>query len=72
MLKNNETYEIMTPESIGLSESTLVMGKHSGRHAFKEKAFELGYELADNQLNDAFYRFKDLADKKRKYLMTTS
>ena len=41
------------------------MGKHSGRHAFKEKAFELGYELADNQLNDAFYRFKDLADKKK-------
>tara|TARA_Y100001958_G_scaffold154397_1_gene143287 strand:- start:461 stop:1309 length:849 start_codon:yes stop_codon:yes gene_type:complete len=65
MLKNNETYEIMTPESVGLSESTLVMGKHSGRHAFKEKAFELGYELADNQLNDAFYRFKDLADKKK-------
>jgi len=65
MLKNNETYEIMTPESVGLSESTLVMGKHSGRHAFKEKAFELGYALADNQLNDAFYRFKDLADKKK-------
>ncbi|MCH2322140.1 MAG: 2-isopropylmalate synthase [Pseudomonadota bacterium] len=65
MLKNNETYEIMTPESIGLNESTLVMGKHSGRHAFKEKAKELGYVLADNQLNDAFYRFKDLADKKK-------
>ena len=57
-LKNNETYEIMTPESIGLNESTLVMGKHSGRHAFEEKAKELGYVLADNQLNDAFYRFK--------------
>ena len=65
MLKNNETYEIMTPESVGLSESTLVMGKHSGRHAFKEKARELGYELGDNQLNDSFYRFKDLADKKK-------
>ena len=65
MLKNNETYEIMTPESVGLSESTLVMGKHSGRHAFKEKAKELGYVLADNQLNDAFYRFKELADKKK-------
>ena len=65
MLKNNETYEIMTPESVGLNESTLVMGKHSGRHAFKEKAKELGYVLADNQLNDAFYRFKDLADKKK-------
>ena len=65
MLKNNETYEIMTPKSIGLNESTLVMGKHSGRHAFKEKAKELGYMLAENQLNDAFYRFKDLADKKK-------
>ena len=65
MLKNNETYEIMTPESIGLNESTLGMGKQSGRHAFKEKAKELGYILADNQLNDAFYRFKDLADKKK-------
>ena len=65
MLKNNETYEIMTPESIGLNESILVMGKHSGRHAFKEKAKELGYILAENQLNDAFYRFKDLADKKK-------
>ena len=65
MLKNNETYEIMTPESIGLNESTLVMGKHSGRHAFKEKAKELGYVLGENQLNDAFYRFKDLADKKK-------
>ena len=65
MLKNNETYEIMTPKSIGLNESTLVMGKHSGRHAFKEKAKELGYMLAENQLNDAFFRFKDLADKKK-------
>ena len=65
MLKNRQTYEIMTPESVGVKQTSLVMGKHSGRHAFKEKAFELGYELADNQLNDAFYRFKDLADKKK-------
>ncbi len=65
MLKNSETYEIMTPESVGLHESKLVMGKHSGRHAFRAKLEELGYELGDNALNDAFKRFKDLADKKK-------
>jgi len=65
MLKNNQTYEIMTPESVGLKTSTLVMGKHSGRHAFREKLIELGYELGDNALQDAFRRFKDLADKKK-------
>ena len=65
MLKNTQTYEIMTPESVGLKESTLVMGKHSGRHAFREKLKELGYELGKNALEDAFVRFKDLADKKK-------
>ncbi len=65
MLKNAQTYEIMTPESVGLNRSTLVMGKHSGKHAFKQKLEELGYTLADNELNDAFYRFKDLADHKK-------
>ena len=65
MLKNASTYEIMTPESVGVSKTSLVMGKHSGRHAFKEKLKELGYELGDNALQDAFKRFKDLADKKR-------
>ncbi len=65
MLKNNQTYEIMQPETVGISESALVMGKHSGRHAFREKARELGYDLGDNQLQDAFGRFKDLADKKK-------
>lgn len=65
MLKNAETYEIMTPESVGLTRSTLVMGKHSGRHAFKSKLSDLGYSLSDNELNDAFQRFKDLADKKK-------
>lgn len=65
MLKHAGTYEIMTPESVGLNKSTLVMGKHSGRHAFKEKLKELGYELEDEALNDAFKRFKDLADKKK-------
>ena len=48
MLKNAQTYEIMTPESVGLNRSTLVMGKHSGRHAFRAKLKELGYELGDN------------------------
>lgn len=65
MLKNAETYEIMTPESVGLKESSLVMGKHSGRHAFREKLKDMGYELGDNAFNDAFRRFKDLADKKK-------
>jgi len=55
----------MTPESVGLNKSTLVMGKHSGRHAFKSKLSELGYDVSDNQLNDAFQRFKDLSDKKK-------
>ena len=65
VLKHAGTYEIMTPESVGLTKSNLVMGKHSGRHAFREKLRDLGFELGDNALNDAFRRFKDLADKKK-------
>ena len=65
MLKNVETYEIMTPESVGLSKSTLSMGKLSGRAAFRDKLKQLGYELGDNAFQDAFRRFKDLADKKK-------
>ncbi len=65
MLKDAETYEIMRPEDIGLSRSTLVMGKLSGRHAFRKKLEELGYDIGDNALNDAFVRFKALADKKK-------
>jgi 2-isopropylmalate synthase len=65
VLKHAQTYEIMTPESVGLHRSKLVMGKHSGRHAFRVKLAELGYELGENALNDAFQRFKDLADKKK-------
>jgi 2-isopropylmalate synthase len=65
MLKNNQTYEIMTPESVGISQTSLVMGKHSGRHAFREKIKALGYDLGDNQLQEAFTRFKDLADRKK-------
>jgi len=65
MLKNAQTYEIMTPESVGLSKSNLVLGKHSGRHAFREKLKELGYDLGDNAVQIAFKRFKDLADMKK-------
>ncbi len=65
MLKNEKTYEIMTPASVGLRKSDLVLGKHSGRHAFKKKLAEMGYELGDNAFQDAFKRFKDLADKKK-------
>ena len=65
VLKNAQTYEIMTPESVGVKQTSLVMGKHSGRHAFQHKLKELGYELADNQLQDAFVRFKALADRKK-------
>jgi 2-isopropylmalate synthase len=65
MLKHTQTYEIMMPEDVGVSKTSLVMGKHSGRHAFREKLKELGYELGDNALQDAFNRFKDLADKKK-------
>jgi 2-isopropylmalate synthase len=65
MLKNAHTYEIMTPESVGVQKTSLVMGKHSGRHAFKEKLKELGYNLSDNGLEVAFARFKDLADRKK-------
>ena len=65
MLKNAQTYEIMTPESVGLSESKLALQKHSGRNAFKSKLAELGYNLGDNAFQDVFNRFKDLADKKK-------
>jgi 2-isopropylmalate synthase len=65
MLKHAGTYEIMTPGSVGLIRSTLVMGKHSGRHAFKSKLKELGFALADAELNEAFARFKELADRKK-------
>ena len=65
MLKNAETYEIMKPEDVGQVETNLVMGKHSGRHAFREKLKALGYELPQAALDDAFRRFKDLADKKK-------
>jgi len=65
MLKNQQTYEIMRPEDVGVIQSKLVLGKHSGRHALRVRLNELGYELDDEDLNKAFNRFKDLADKKK-------
>ena len=66
MMSNRETYEIMTPESIGLKQSQMILGKHSGRHAFEERLAELGYtHLKPEDINDAFQKFKDLADKKK-------
>jgi len=65
MLKNAETFEIMRPEDVGLSETNIVMGKHSGRAALRSKLEDLGFELGDNQLKDVFVRFKELADRKK-------
>ncbi len=65
VLKNAETFEIMRPEDIGLNEENLVLGKHSGRAALRAKLKNLGYNLIDNQLNDVFIRFKQLADSKK-------
>jgi 2-isopropylmalate synthase len=65
MLKNNETYEIMRPESVGVGQTRLVLGKHSGRHAFKVRLAELGHVLTDEDLQKTFASFKKLADKKK-------
>ncbi|EJP74664.1 MULTISPECIES: 2-isopropylmalate synthase [Campylobacter] len=65
VLKHKETYEIISAESIGLEKNSLVLGKHSGRHAFKDKLATLGFDLESEALNTAFEKFKDLADKKK-------
>ena len=65
MLKNRTTYEIMRPEDVGLPRSNLVLGKHSGRHAFRERVRELGFELDESELNRVFEEFKALADRKK-------
>jgi 2-isopropylmalate synthase len=65
LLKDKNTYEIMTPESVGVTKSNLVMGKHSGRHALKEELKTRGYELSEENLNKIFTRFKELADTKK-------
>ncbi|WP_107812201.1 2-isopropylmalate synthase [Campylobacter concisus] len=65
VLKHKETYEIISAESIGLEKNSLVLGKHSGRHAFKDKLASLGFDLDSDALNKAFEKFKELADKKK-------
>ena len=65
MLKHEETYEIMRPETVGLSQSTLVLGKHSGRHALRVRLQELGFDLNDEELKDVFTRYKRVAEKKK-------
>lgn len=65
MLRNSSTYEIMRPQDVGLSRTNLVLGKHSGRHAFREKVKELGFEPSDAEINSLFEKFKALADKKK-------
>jgi 2-isopropylmalate synthase len=65
MLKDRTTYEIMRPDHIGLTSSNLVLGKHSGRHALRVRLEELGYSLTPDDLNRAFARFKEIADKKK-------
>ena len=65
VLKHKETYEIMRAEDIGINQNSIVLGKHSGRHAFKQRVKELGYSISDEEIDDAFLKFKDLADKKK-------
>ena len=65
VLANKSTYEIMTPESVGIQKNQMVLGKHSGKHAFTERLKELGYELTDDQIVDSFAKFKELCDKKK-------
>ncbi|MEI6831886.1 MAG: 2-isopropylmalate synthase [Candidatus Omnitrophota bacterium] len=65
ILKKRSTYEIMNPHDVGISSSQLVLGKHSGRHAFGDRLKHMGFNLDDKQLNQAFMRFKDMADKKK-------
>lgn len=65
ILKHKRTYEIMDAQSIGLNDNLIVLGKHSGRHAFQTRMRELGFELTEDEVNKAFVRFKELADKKK-------
>jgi 2-isopropylmalate synthase len=65
MLQHASTYEIMRPEDVGISHSNLVLGKHSGRHAFRDRVLSLGFQLDDFETNRAFQEFKSLADKKK-------
>ena len=68
-LKNRETYEIMTPESVGLNKSKIILGRHSGRHGIQSRLSELGYEVSNKEMNKVYSKFLELADKKRRYSM---
>ena len=66
MMSNPETYEIMTPESVGAEKTDLVLGKHSGRHAFADHLAKLGFQsFTEEKINDLFAKFKELADRKK-------
>src|SRR5699024_1496946 len=65
VLKNKETYEIMTPEMVGVKANTLFLGKHSGRHAFKDRVSEIGVAISDEKLKEEFGLFKQLTDRKK-------
>lgn len=65
VMKNKETYEIMNPETVGLTQNNLVLGKHSGKHAFRDKVKNLGYDMTDGEIDRMFVKFKELADKKK-------
>src|SRR5690606_9965439 len=65
VLKHRETYEIMNPADVGITSNQLVLGKHSGRAAFRDRILTLGYALSDEQIESSFERFKKLADKKK-------
>ncbi len=65
VLTNRETYEIMTPESVGFKTNNMVLGKHSGRHAFENRVKELGYDILKEDIQEAFIKFKELVDKKK-------
>lgn len=65
VMQNALTYEIMTPESIGMPRNTIILGKHSGRHAFEQQLENLGYDLSESQLDEAFEKFKKIADRKK-------
>jgi 2-isopropylmalate synthase len=65
MIINPLTYQIMTPESVGVPRNSLVLGKHSGRHALEQRYVELGYNLTKEQLKDVYHRFTELADRKK-------
>jgi 2-isopropylmalate synthase len=68
-LKEKTTYEIIDPRTVGIPEGSLVLGKHSGRHALHQRAVEMGFELSKAELDDLYHRFTAVADHRKKGLM---